>query len=172
MASVFRGLLDCMDELVFWSEDRRFGLRVPVERWSEIIGYCEAARLVETGGVLVGFYTPDHDCAVVTHVSGAPANSENGPTWFYRGVENLQNWLHRLWLKQTRHYLGEWHYHPLGDPSPSNTDKNEMKRIAISVLYRCPEPLLVIVGGKPAVGSTVRVFVFPRTAVDVELIRE
>lgn len=168
-ASDFKELLERMDELVFWSEDHRFGLRIPVEQWRKLRGYCEAAGTVETGGVLVGFYTPNHDCAIVTDISGAPPDSKQGMTWFHRGIENLQGWLHRLWLRRSRHYLGEWHYHPLGDLSPSTTDKNEMKRIASSVLYRCPEPLLFIVGGNHAIGNSVRAFVFPQTSVHVEL---
>ena len=168
---VFGRLFQSMDELNFLSGDHRFGLRIPVEQWTKLLAVCEGAGAVETGGILVGFYAPEHDCAVVTDISGPPSNSKSGKTWFHRGIDNLQQWLHRLWLRQNRHYFGEWHYHPLANPNPSPTDKREMKRISRSVLYRCPEPVLLIIGDNASRDFNVKAFVFPRNSAHVELRR-
>lgn len=161
-----------MDELRFLSGDHRFGLRISVEQWTKLLAVCEGAGAIETGGILVGFYTPGHDCAVVTDISGPPSSSKSGKTWFHRGIDNLQQWLHRLWLRQSRYYLGEWHYHPLANPNPSPTDKREMKHISRSGHYRCPEPVLLIVGDNASRNFNVRAFVFPRNSPHVELGRE
>ena len=47
------------------------------------------------------------------------------------------------------HYLGEWHFHPRGSPTPSGNDRRAMAKIALDDVYRCPEPILVILGGRP-----------------------
>jgi hypothetical protein len=47
------------------------------------------------------------------------------------------------------HYLGEWHFHPFAAPSPSSIDYSQMAEIAVSRSWRCPEPVLLIIGGDP-----------------------
>jgi len=44
-----------------------------------------------------------------------------------------------------------------------------MMRISRSVLYRCPEPVLLIVGDYASREINVRAFVFPRDETGVEL---
>ena len=126
-----------------------------------MISYCQAAEGKETGGVLVGYYMPTLDCAVVTEVSGPPADSRASRTRFQRGVRGLKQWLTSLWNRsQRRYYLGEWHFHPYAAPCPSGDDCNQMCKIAASPEYHCPEPLLIIVGGNPGNDWSLSVHVF------------
>lgn len=132
------------------SPDRRFGLLLPEAVVRELLGHCVEADGVETGGILLGRYTPELDSAEVTVVTGAPADSRAGRTWFHRGTVGLQRLVGRLWRDQREYYLGEWHYHPSAAPTPSGTDVTQMRMIATDPARACPEPILVIVGGDPA----------------------
>lgn len=120
---------------------------------------------------MVGYYSRNLDCAVVIGISEAPPNSRAGATWFERGTRGLQNRLNRLWVVKGQYYLGEWHFHPYAWPSPSSFDIEQMERIANSTLYRCPEPVLLIIGGDPAVEWHARAFVFCRGNGYQELLR-
>jgi integrative and conjugative element protein (TIGR02256 family) len=147
----------------FWTRDRRFGLRVDRRGVHRIRALCVRAAKIETGGILIGYYTPAHDCAVVTRITGPPRDSQVGVTWFHRGVAGLQRLLDRLWYTERQYYLGEWHFHPGGSPQPSPTDIEQLQRIAASPEYHCPEPLLLVVGGDPPTEYRIRAFVFQRS---------
>jgi len=152
-----------MSEIEFWSGDRRFGMKIGPAALAQITQQCSRSHPSETGGVLVGFYTDTLRCAVVTGVSGEPADSRKGRSFFFRGVAGLQRWLATLWYgRNRRYYLGEWHFHPAGPAEPSGHDIAQMKEISQSAKYHCPEPLLVIVGGEPPSQWDAKVFVFPK----------
>jgi integrative and conjugative element protein (TIGR02256 family) len=150
------------EDLEFWSEDRAFGLRIPAEILSRVLELSRGAASKETGGILVGFYTEAQDCAVVTKASGAPSDSKSRKASFVRGTAGLQRWLDKLWRQERRHYLGEWHFHPDAEPVPSPTDEAQIKAIANADTWKCPEPVLLIVGAAAYSFSDVRVYVFPR----------
>ena len=107
---------------------------------------CRESGDLETGGVLVGRYSDAHDTAIVTRVWGPPEDSIRRRTSFWRGTQGLQKQLDALW-KAREFYLGEWHYHPQGAGQPSIGDKRQMARIADSLDYNTPEPVLIVVGG-------------------------
>lgn len=145
----------------FWSEDGTFGLRIESQILQNILDECEQSASNETGGILVGHYSDNLSCAVITQQSGKPDDSWSGRSWFSRGTAGLQKWLDRLWnANERRYYLGEWHYHPGGAPEPSATDRNQMTQIARDTSYKCPEPVLLIVGGTATDPSYLRAFVF------------
>jgi hypothetical protein len=158
-----------MPDREFRSPDRQFGLKLPESEIARMAGFCKKAERKETGGILVGLYTDGLDFAVVTAASKAPRDSQAGPTWFRRGVSGLQRWLKRLW-KSKRFYIGEWHYHPFSPPDPSGTDVSEMTEVSNDSGYRCPEPVLVIIGGDPTGDLRIRVFVFPSGQAHAELL--
>ncbi len=161
-----------MSDLEFWSESRTLGVRIGSDTLTRILESCHRSDPEETGGILVGYYTETLDCAVVTDTSERPPDSRSGRTWFLRGTIGLQRWLDGLWRRnKRRYYLGEWHYHPEGEPEPSPTDKRQMGKIAGSASYRCPESVLLLVGGSASDRSDVRVFVFVKGRdVPVELL--
>lgn len=139
-----------MPTLEFRSADARFRVHVPGATIRRLLHLCRSSGTLETGGILVGGYSATLDCARVSAASGPPGDSVRGPSWFQRGTRGLQKWLESRWASRGDHYLGEWHFHPYAAPVPSSTDLLQLGRIARSADYRCPEPILLIVGGDPA----------------------
>lgn len=153
-----------MSETRYTSDDERFQVSLPSEQITQMLLCCQASNGKETGGVLVGHYTPSHDCAVVTEVSGPPADSRASRIRFQRGVHGLKQWLTSLWKRsQRQYYLGEWHSHPYANPYPSEDDCSQMREIAALPEYHCPEPLLIIIGGDPQGEWQLSAHVFARS---------
>ena len=146
------------------SSDGRFGLDLGTVHVVALLSSCQRASDKETGGVLIGYYNPNHNMAFVTEVTPAPPDSKRGASWFDRGVKGLTRKLQSSWNKKGSFYLGEWHYHPGAAPSPSSTDSTQMAEIACSHLYACPEPVLLIIGGTPGTWS-VDAFVYEKRTV-------
>lgn len=153
----------------FLSQDGRFGLQLTEGDVERLLLLCTAAAEYETGGVLFGRYSEDRIWAEVSEVTSAPSDSRSGHTWFERGTHRLQERIVRLWRESKQYYLGEWHYHPHAPPNPSSTDNTQLRRIATSTAYQCPEPVLLIVGGDPRGAWYIRAFVYLRRGGRVEL---
>ncbi|BBO86674.1 hypothetical protein DSCO28_72400 (plasmid) [Desulfosarcina ovata subsp. sediminis] len=134
--------------LEYWSPDRKFGMFIEQSLINKMIDACKVSGSHETGGILVGHYNDNLDCANLTDVSLSPSDSRYGRFWFYRGINGIQSWLNQLWKKR-EYYLGEWHFHPFVTAAISPKDKTQMKKIATSKNYHCPEPILLIIGGDP-----------------------
>ena len=100
-------------------------------------------------------------------MTGPPPDSHRTRALFRRGVDGLQRLLDRLWTRDRTYYLGEWHFHPAGTPSPSGIDEREMRAIAHDRNYSCPEPVLVVMG----VGGQAQVWLFPENGRPVHLVR-
>ncbi|WKN44912.1 Mov34/MPN/PAD-1 family protein [Tunicatimonas pelagia] len=149
-----------MNNTEFWSPDRLFGLVISNEQVERIIAIAKRAGNCETGGVLIGCYTETLDCALLTQVVGPTQDSTAGRTWFRRGIRGLQPLIDYYWKSEHSYYLGEWHFHPFAPPTPSSQDLRQMKDIACSRSYNCPEPLLLIIGGDPEADYIIRAFVF------------
>lgn len=154
-----------------WSStDGRFQVHFEARSLAELDSHCRNGWPDETGGVLVGAYSMDHTTADVTLAAGPPPDSHHGPTRFHRGTAGLRRLLQRLWSRPRDHrtyYLGEWHLHPDAAPTPSRTDLAQMRTIAEGP-HSCPEPILVIVGGRPG-RWRLSVLVVPRRGAPVQL---
>jgi integrative and conjugative element protein (TIGR02256 family) len=164
-------VIQAQGDVEFSSGNGRFGLRLPHELVERMRLLCAKAGRRETGGILVGYYTEDLRTAVVTEVTAAPADSTAGFTRFYRGVRGLHAYLLRLWTRRRHYYLGEWHFHPFAAPIPSGTDRLQMREIAGTPSYHCPEPILVILGGNPKGDWHLSAHVFVRDGESSELVR-
>lgn len=161
-----------MNDLLFWSRDRKFGLSLKESVLLEGINEYVDSTSQETGGILVGYYTPAHDCAVVTALSGPPEDSVRGPRLFERGTKGIQRWISRLWREKRHFYLGEWHFHPGGEPVPSPDDVEQMQNLSKDKKLKCPEPVLLIVAGTFKGGWTTNAYVFPEDQERVSLFNE
>lgn len=155
--------------LEFWSKDNRFGLRVFAAEIDLLIKLCAKCNTKETGGILIGKYSTSLDCAIVTEVTHPTADSEGGNFWFIRGVKGLKKKLFNIWKSKREFYLGEWHFHPNGSPEPSETDFSSLKGISKSPKYKCPEPILLILGGTPTKNWKIRVFIYNQVTGFIEL---
>ncbi len=145
----------------FSTRDEKFAVHLSDKVLSEAKHLCKKRPLSETGGIVIGYYTRDHKCAVIASLDAPPSGSTAGATWFERSATGLNLKLRSLWSKvRRRYYLGEWHFHPLGTPIPSQRDTHQMVSISKDPKYRCPEPILVILAGDSQGSLQVGVFVF------------
>lgn len=158
-----------MEDQCFSSVDATFSLKLSAEHLNNMLAICKKARSTETGGILIGYYTETHDCAVVTKVLGPPSDSRASRATFFRGVAGLTRRLRKLWERPHHYYLGEWHFHPYTASEPSGIDHKQMLEIAWSTTYHCPEPVLIVLGGDPNGTFSLSVRVFPKTAPPVHL---
>lgn len=151
--------------LVVTSVDRRFRVEVSDAALAAMIQTAREAAPKETGGILIGRYSGDLRTALVEMATEPTLDSKSARARFYRGVQGLEELLSRLWRRpggMRWYYLGEWHSHAERDPVPSPRDVAEMQRIAESERYRCPEPVLVLLGGRPPDRGSLTAWVFPR----------
>lgn len=83
----------------------------------------------EAGGILLGYRRGDH-LHVVTATSPQPGDQQ-GRFHFNRCAPTHHALAVRQWKLsgRTMDYLGEWHTHPIHDPTPSALDMTEWKKI-------------------------------------------
>jgi integrative and conjugative element protein (TIGR02256 family) len=141
---------------VFVAEDHSVAILITDAIRKILLAHCEQARRLETGGILIGHYTPLGDQAVITEATGPPRDSVAGRWSFLRGLYGLQGRINRAWRRQN-YYLGEWHFHPFSSPTPSGRDRTQILAFAHDPAYRCPEPILLVVGGDPGSGGELAV---------------
>jgi proteasome lid subunit RPN8/RPN11 len=159
-----------LPQIEWRSEDGRFAARAERATIDGILEDCRSSENRETGGILVGSYTPDHNCAIIAGASATPPDSRSGATWFYRGVHGLRALLRHLWHQPRReYYLGEWHFHPSGPAVLSSQDRQQIRLNARRLSYRCPEPLIMVVGGEAEGVSSVRLYVCVRGDAVIQL---
>ena len=101
----------------------------------------------ETGGVLCGYYTEDKVSAVITDFLGPTKDSIFRRASFVRGVYGLKEILDKKW-KEGEYYLGDWHLHPYSAPIASGQDLSQLMQNSKDSDLKCPEPIMIIIGGK------------------------
>lgn len=136
-----------MKDQIFRSADNRFGIYLPAPVLAAMAQECARRPAVETGGILAGRYDDELRLAKVSLATAPPPDSAGGHAWFKRGTAGLKRLLDQLWPIGD-YYLGEWHFHPGGPPHPSGQDIDQIRAIASDPRYACPEPVLVILGGR------------------------
>lgn len=146
----------------FVGADRSFSVLLRQEELAVALELCRRAARCETGGVIIGRYTVELDCAIITELTPPPPDSRAGATRFDRGTQGLRQHLDLCWRRAGTYYLGEWHFHPYVAPEPSSIDLAGISTIARDRRSLCPEPLLLIIGGDPAQAPELRFHVCPR----------
>lgn len=135
-----------MDKLVFQDKKRLYSINLNVEDYEQMLIYCAKSNPYETGGILIGNYSANQMSANILQITPPPQNSRRSKSNFRRGTAGLQNILDSVWT-QGLYYIGEWHYHPNASSSPSHIDKNQMMILSQDENLKCPEPILMIIGG-------------------------
>lgn len=148
-------------DYLFSSTDNVFKVKIAAHVIQSAIKECITSFPLETGGVLAGSYDKNGRVAEVRVFTPPPGDSKSSRAAFYRGIAGLKKMFLALWQSE-EYYLGEWHYHPNSSPSASSTDVNQMKKIANSEKWQCPEPVLVIIGRIPADPVELGVYVYPK----------
>jgi integrative and conjugative element protein (TIGR02256 family) len=100
----------------------------------------------EVGTALVGSYSDDGREATILGLAPITPDSRGARFTFHRGTRGLVSFFVDLFRrsKGLSHYVGEWHSHPGGAPSPSGTDDENMLAIARDPMAKCPECVLLI----------------------------
>lgn len=100
----------------------------------------------ETGGILLGYWRAED--VVLTATIGAGPNARRGSTW----LKPDQDWQLRELAEayaasgRTITYVGDWHTHPGGAPTPSRRDRRTLRAVRRSTMARTRRPLMMIVG--------------------------
>lgn len=148
--------------LTYRSDCGKFGLLLNERVMLKMLIHARKSGLRKTGGILIGRYSEDLKYAIVSIVTGPPADSDGDLHEFYRGVESLNELVADSW-KEDRYYLGEWHTHLHADPVPDRLDIDTMMQISEDdENYHCPEPILIVLAGDAETNWRVGAFSFPR----------
>jgi integrative and conjugative element protein (TIGR02256 family) len=93
-----------------------------------------------------------------------PPDSKGKPSSFHRGVSGLREYFSSIFSLSAgkKHYIGEWHSHPDGSPSPSNTDDATLLTICKDEKSGCFETILLLVAISPGRAPEFGVFVYSR----------
>jgi integrative and conjugative element protein (TIGR02256 family) len=82
----------------------------------------QSADGLETGGILLG-RGPAADGVVVVEQAGDPGpEAVRRPDFFLRDRGHAQNLADAAWADRQAVWVGDWHTHPVGGPSPSQRD--------------------------------------------------
>ncbi|MBT2639368.1 Mov34/MPN/PAD-1 family protein [Bacillus sp. ISL-39] len=136
-----------MDNLIYSNDQNLIKICISKDIVNELCEICVSSLPNEIGGILIGHYVENNTCAKITEVLKAPKDSKGGSTWFYRGTFGIKKKLDKLWEEKGLYYIGEWHYHPNSSSNLSNQDISQMTSISYNSSYKCPEPILLIIGG-------------------------
>jgi integrative and conjugative element protein (TIGR02256 family) len=103
----------------------------------------------ETGGVLVGYWTPKG--AVVVAVGGPGPNAVHNRFGFQPDYPHQDDLIAERYKESGRieTYLGDWHSHPTGGGGLSRQDRSTLRRIAGHGEARTPAPIMAIMYGHP-----------------------
>lgn len=158
-----------VENKTYVSFDKTFGISVSSTALESILQHCKKSRNLETGGILIGKYSDELNCALVSRVTGPPRDSKQTAITFERGTHGLKSLLETCFTESQTYYLGEWHFHPQSSPEPSGRDLAQLQEIANSDRFKCPEPTLLIIGGDPSSDWTLSAHVVFKTGSAIRL---
>jgi len=154
--------------------DQRHGFQIRCTRSAErdLIGWIRSSKRlrgpkVETGGQLFGQFDEFLKIAWVTEVSGPPPDSRASEEGFLCGVVGTAE-LSEEKRARTRgavSFVGMWHTHPGGVPSPSCTDFSAMDQLRKNAGGMPRNFLMLILGGQMK-SPEIAGFVFARSDVE------
>lgn len=154
-----------MGKLIYVSDNREYAVEIDSNVLNDIFLECKKSSDYETGGILIGNYSDDMRNAVIRSISKAPIDSRSGKASFKRGIKGLIDILNKKWDESGEYYLGEWHFHPNNSSQPSGTDVRQMKELSRNKRLKCPEPVLLIIGGNNMLGWDTSLHVFQNNTV-------
>lgn len=104
----------------------------------------------ESGGVILGYEAKNSSDLVAVTVIGPGPAAKHRRTRFEPDGEWQEAQIASAYEESGRltTYLGDWHTHPGGAPSPSRRDQRTARRIARHHDARAPHPLMLIVCGR------------------------
>lgn len=118
---------------------------------NEMLREAESRDPLETGGVLLGYWTVDDSHVVITHATGPGPDARHGRTTFRPDTSFQERVVAEIYAGSGRRvtYLGDWHTHPGGSVELSAVDKRTLHGIAKAPEARTEKPIMaVLAGGK------------------------
>lgn len=146
----------------FTSQDAPLVVEVQDGAYDSIVADCLKSPSLETGSILVGRYSQNGTTAEIQEAFSPPLDSVGTKSSFHRGTSGVSKELDSLWKNTGTHYVGEWHYHPIGNGQPSDRDNSQMIQFARNSDVQCQVPVLVIVFPLEQNEFGLRVFVFTK----------
>ncbi len=137
--------------------------------FESMVAACRNSQRRETGGILVGRYLNKGTTAEILEGLPQPIDSVGTTSTFHRGTSGLSKGLASRWVKKGSHYVGEWHYHPMGTGQPSYRDITQMIDFAREEDMQSPVPIMVIVFPTGCDQYEMRVFLFTQEGQTLEL---
>ena len=107
---------------------------------------AKSALPLETGGVLLGYWSEDRSEAVIADTTGPGLNAVHSKTEFIPDDEYQDRMIDDIYMRSGRQYtyLGDWHTHPFGDEALSYKDRRTLQRIATLDGTGGPAPLMAV----------------------------
>jgi integrative and conjugative element protein (TIGR02256 family) len=104
---------------------------------------------LESGGVLLGWLAVDGGDARVCQAIGPGPRATHKRTRFVPDARWQSEQIRQAYFESGRRarYLGDWHSHPGGGPTPSSRDERTAKRIGRHRGAQAPQPLFLILAG-------------------------
>lgn len=105
----------------------------------------EKSLKVETGGVLMGYYSRETE-VVITHASFPGAKAKRKRRSIEFDSEFCQSFVDDVFQSSEGYftYVGDWHSHTANDLSPSSTDRRQLKKTAEFKAARLSYPVMLI----------------------------
>ncbi|MCM1295932.1 MAG: hypothetical protein NC311_10360 [Muribaculaceae bacterium] len=128
---------------------------------NDLLNYVESHlrnNCCETGGMICGYYSENLLNATITEFCKPPKDSVFGRASFLRGIFGTKNYFEKKW-KDGQYYLGDWHLHPYCSPTASCQDLRQIELNSKDKKLKCPEPIMVIVGGSDNKDMNVYIFI-------------
>jgi integrative and conjugative element protein (TIGR02256 family) len=112
---------------------------------------ASAAAPLETGGILLGYWSESATAPVITGNIGPGPRAKHEQSRFVPDHDYQESEVAKLYYESncTLQYLGDWHSHPGNAGYMSSTDFDTLRRIAVSRKARAPRPLMLILAYGP-----------------------
>lgn len=108
--------------------------------------YEQIGNRFESGGILIGLIYKGH--IEIKEITVPGKLDRLGQFFFIRSKNGAQSRINKAWKKTTGalNYLGEWHTHPIQNPTPSQDDRKMIKKQLKETKMEIDFLFLLIVG--------------------------
>ena len=90
----------------FISYDKNYQIEINNKIILKTLKMCNNPDNTETGGIMLGYYTKNHHCAIITKFTEPQKDSIKSNNLFLRGIYGLQKIINHLWkYKNQEKYL-------------------------------------------------------------------
>lgn len=142
-------------ECTYCRQEHPLHVTIKKDALKNMVVETEKDNNIETGGVLLGSFADKK--LEISFASGPGPNAIKEEAWFEKDIKYCQNFLDQNFKTSGNKalYLGEWHYHPSKDNSPSNTDISSLSKISFQNDYLTDKPVMIILNNQGHPRTTV-----------------